>query len=293
MARGTAAQNGTGRGREVAGIILLGLAMFIGLSVMSLQAGSGTLMGPCGATVGLGAYALCGIGAYLLAFGLGVGAVRCLQGRPLHLAFGAHRLRGFGPGGLIGEYGAELMVSMVGRWGAALFGAMGLSVSLVLTTSISMRQLGAFAARAGRVIGAGAMRGIAVIFPERGEVERERDEEPEAPEAEEDEAPKKLMRRLLPRLRGKQADDTLHEKLVEVDDEEELLVLEKKVEDKLDKKRGKKRDDEAQVVKLSEVEPAVLKASKQDGAPLQVIENEKTELSAAPQLAPRPRSSRR
>ncbi len=87
-------------------------------------------------------------------------------------------------------------------------------------------------------------------------------------------------------LRGKQADDTLHEKLVEVDDEEELLVLEKKVEDKLDKKRGKKRDDEAQVVKLSEVEPAVLKASKQDGAPLQVIENEKTELSAAPQLAP-------
>src|SRR3954471_13644279 len=110
-----------GRGREVAGIVLLGLAIFVGLSVASLQLGSGTLMGPCGATVGLGVYALTGIGAYLVAFGLALAAVRCLQGRPLHLksvafasavagaisasillhlAFGAHRLRGFAPGGL-------------------------------------------------------------------------------------------------------------------------------------------------------------------------------------------------
>src|SRR3954468_9661092 len=73
------------RGREVAGIVLLGLAIFVGLSVVSLQLGSGTLMGPCGATVGLGVYALFGIGAYLASIGLAVAAVRCLAGRPLAL----------------------------------------------------------------------------------------------------------------------------------------------------------------------------------------------------------------
>src|SRR3954464_13515920 len=107
-----------GRGREVAGIVLLGLAIFVGLSVGSLQLGSGTLMGPCGATVGLGVYALFGVGAYLASIGLAIAAVRCLAGRPLalrsietaavigaalfaaillHLAAGPHRLHGFGP----------------------------------------------------------------------------------------------------------------------------------------------------------------------------------------------------
>src|SRR3954471_10435799 len=91
MGRASAARvsnDGAGRssrGREVAGIILLGLALFVGLSVGSLQLGSGTLMGPCGATVGLGVYALFGIGAYLASVGLAVAAVRCLAGRPLRL----------------------------------------------------------------------------------------------------------------------------------------------------------------------------------------------------------------
>ena len=40
----------------------------------------------------------------------------------LHLALGSHRLRGYGPGGLVGEYGAELLVALVGRVGAFLFG---------------------------------------------------------------------------------------------------------------------------------------------------------------------------
>ncbi|HEX4457525.1 MAG TPA: DNA translocase FtsK 4TM domain-containing protein, partial [Polyangia bacterium] len=140
--------------------MLLGLALFIGLSVVSLQLGSGTLMGPCGATVGLGVYALCGIGSYLVAFGLGFASLRCLQGQPvrvksvafwaalsggvsaailLHLAFGTHRLRGHSPGGIVGEYGAELMISFVGRVGAALFGLVLLAVALVLSTPLSLR----------------------------------------------------------------------------------------------------------------------------------------------------------
>src|SRR5438105_11272082 len=74
-----------GRGREVAGIVLLGLAIFVGLSVASLQLGHGSLMGPCGATVGLGVYALFGLGSYLFSIGLGMGAIRCLAGRALNL----------------------------------------------------------------------------------------------------------------------------------------------------------------------------------------------------------------
>src|SRR5437773_398334 len=41
------------RGREIAGIVLLALALFLGLSVASLQLGSGSLMGPGGAGVAL------------------------------------------------------------------------------------------------------------------------------------------------------------------------------------------------------------------------------------------------
>src|ERR1700760_4589942 len=79
-----AASSGS-RGREVLGIVLLGLAIFVGLSVASLQVGDGRLMGPCGATVGLGVYALVGVGAYLAALGLGFAALRCLQGEPVRM----------------------------------------------------------------------------------------------------------------------------------------------------------------------------------------------------------------
>jgi S-DNA-T family DNA segregation ATPase FtsK/SpoIIIE len=264
----------------VAGIVLLGLALFIGLSVASLQLGSGTLMGPCGATVGLAVYALTGIGAYLVALGLGLGAVRCLQGRPLHLksiafaaavggaisasillhlAFGHHRLRGFAPGGLVGEYGAELLVSLVGRVGAVLFGAMGTSVALVLSTPISMRTVGAHLVAAGKWLGQATVRGIAVMFPERGE----------------DELPPKRLK--------KGDDNTVAEKVVDVDEEQELDEAEAKlakiVEAKIvETKKKKRRDDDAQIVKL---DPPEVKASLEEGAPAEVIEGEKTELSEA------------
>jgi len=275
------------RGREVAGIILLGLSLFVGLSVMSLQIGAASLMGPCGATVGLGVYALCGIGAYLFAFGLGVGAVRCLGGRPLrlksvgflaavgatvfaavllHLLLGHHRLRGFGPGGLVGEYGAELMISMVGRVGAFLFGAMGLSVSLVLSTPLSMRQVGAFVGGGARWLGHGLLQGVVAIFPERGE--RDEDEQK-------------------PARRGKHGDDTLSELVLDIDEEEALEAprplprLEPKIE--LPKKPRKKRDDEAQLVKLDDAPaPVIAAADDNAAAPTAIIENEKTEISALP-----------
>src|SRR3954471_15344112 len=175
-----------GRGREVAGIVLLGLAIFVGVSVISLQLGSGTLMGPCGATVGLGVYALVGIGSYLVALGLGFAALRCLQGQPvrvksvefwaafgaglagailLHLALGTHRLRGHSPGGIIGEHGAEVLVSFVGHWGAALFGVVLLFASLVLSTPLSLRGVVDLVLSAGRGSLGLLGRTIANIFP--------------------------------------------------------------------------------------------------------------------------------
>jgi S-DNA-T family DNA segregation ATPase FtsK/SpoIIIE len=283
----------------VAGIVLLGLALFIGLSVVSLQLGTGTLMGPCGATVGLAVYALTGIGAYLVAFGLGLAAVRCLQGRPLHLksvafaaavtgaisaqillhlAFGLHRLRGFSPGGLIGEYGAELLVSLVGRVGAVLFGAMGVSVSLVLTTQVSMQTIGRGLLAAGKWIGAGAMRGITVMFPARDEIyDEDEDEDDDEEVAAKPEKPKKLK---------KSEDQTVHEKVVEVSEEdEELAEVEAKLAKIVEAKpKKKKRDDEAQVVKL--LPPPKMEASHEEGAPAEVIEGEKTELSEVPAPLP-------
>jgi S-DNA-T family DNA segregation ATPase FtsK/SpoIIIE len=196
---GTRASSSTtgGRGREVVGIILLGLALFVGLSVVSLQIGHGTLMGPCGATVGLAVYALVGVGSYLVAFGLGLVAVRCLTGRPLgiasvasvasavgtlslavllHLALGRFRLRGYGPGGLVGEYGTELLASLVGRVGAALFGVMGLAIATVLATPISMKQVVPIVARALRAAGAWLWRAVTAVFPSREEREAARAE---------------------------------------------------------------------------------------------------------------------
>src|SRR3954468_24218066 len=222
------------RGREVAGIVLLGLAIFVGLSVVSLQLGNGTLMGPCGATVGLGVYALVGVGAYLGSLGLGFAALRCLQGQPvrvksiafwaalgagistailLHLALGSHRLRGHAPGGVLGEYGAELLIAFVGNVGAFLFAMVLLAVSLVLSTSLSFRAIPTLLAAFGRGTVSTLTRTIALIFPQHDD-----DEEDEA-QAEEP-APKKL------RAKKEEIDATVADPDADVD-EADILAAEK------------------------------------------------------------------
>jgi S-DNA-T family DNA segregation ATPase FtsK/SpoIIIE len=285
--RALGASSSGSRGREVFGIVLLGLAIFVGLSVASLQLGDGRLMGPCGATVGLGVYALVGVGAYLAALGLGFAALRCLQGQPvrvksvgfwaalgigvsfamlLHLALGAHRLRGIGPGGALGEYGAELLVAFIGRVGAFLAGVVLLAVSLVLSTSLSFRAFPSLLAQAGRGLVAGARgtlgiltRTIALIFPVHEEEEEE----------EEEVAPKKL--------RGKKEEDaTVADGDAEVD-EADILAAEKALDAMAQMKRkSRKRDDEPQIIKVPQV------GASEEGAPAEIIDNEKTEISQGP-----------
>jgi DNA segregation ATPase FtsK/SpoIIIE, S-DNA-T family len=274
-------QLSSSRSREVSGIVLLGLALFVGLSVASLQLGAGTLMGPAGATVGLGVYALFGVGAYLFAIGLALCAVRCLVGRAvgwksvetwaaigvglsaailLHLALGRFRLRGYSPGGLVGEYGAELLIALVGRVGAALFGTMGLFVALVLSTSISFRAIGRVAWRGLRAAGAMIARSVIAIFPERDQ------DDDDAADDEAERGPRRV----------KSDDNTVTDRALDV---EERDVVE---DTPLPPRRRKRRDDEAQVVKLPPA-PAVAAAA-EDGAPAAIIDNEKTELSDAPPL---------
>jgi S-DNA-T family DNA segregation ATPase FtsK/SpoIIIE len=287
------------RGREVAGIVLLGLALFVGLSVVSLQLGSGTLMGPCGATVGLGVYALCGIGAYLVAFGLGFAALRCLQGQPvrvksvafwaalsggvaaailLHLALGTHRLRGHSPGGIVGEYGAELMISFVGRVGAALFGLVLLAVALVLSTPLSLRSIVDLALSGATGVLGFLGRTVASIFPAH-------DEEDDDAAVAERPAPKKRSR--------KEVDDTVSELAAGELDLDMAMdgpkIGEPRINERLGDKAAepkklpkKRRDDDAQIVKLP---PAQL-AGAEESAPNEIIENERTELSA---VTPAPR----
>jgi S-DNA-T family DNA segregation ATPase FtsK/SpoIIIE len=264
------------RGREVVGIVLLGLALFIGLSVASLQLGSGTLMGPCGATVGLGVYALFGFCSYSVAFGLGFASLRCLQGEPvrvksvgfwaaigagvstailLHLALAANRLHGHAPGGAVGEYGAELLIAFVGRVGAALFAVVLLAVSLVLSTPLSFRALPGFALAAGRGTVALVARTVALIFPAHDDDDEEVGERP-----------KKRAR--------KESDDTVAEPALEIGEDD---VIEAKVLEAV-KRARKKRDDEPQVIKLPLLAPAEV------AAPTEIIDNDRTEINQAPPL---------
>src|SRR5438552_13263224 len=73
------------RGREIGGIVLLALALFLALSVESFQFGTGSLMGPGGALVATGVYALVGVVSYLAALAIGATAVHLLRGHPVRL----------------------------------------------------------------------------------------------------------------------------------------------------------------------------------------------------------------
>src|SRR5262245_7469094 len=96
----------SGRGREVGGIMLLGLALFVGMSLLSFQFGKGSVMGPVGATVASGVYALLGIGGYLMAWLCASLAVRCLTGRALVGSW----VRG--AGGVIGTLGLLVLAHL-------------------------------------------------------------------------------------------------------------------------------------------------------------------------------------
>ncbi len=174
------------RSREVGGILLFALALFLLLSLGSLAAGVDRLMGPVGAAVGLSAYAALGVSAFVLAYGLGHRAVDLFRGRPFlvraaeisgffggllalavlfHLPLASYRLHGYAAGGLIGEYSAELLRSLVGTAGTVLLGLVGLALAIVACTPLTMRRAGRGLWQGLRAIGPWTRHACAALFP--------------------------------------------------------------------------------------------------------------------------------
>jgi hypothetical protein len=192
----------TGKGREIAGICLLGLGVFCGLSLISSHAGSGTMMGPGGRATASGLYTLAGVGAYLLVGVLLIVAVRVFRGLAwhrsfnelsgivgflagstvlLHLAFaGLPQLPG--PGGVMGRWLSDLGVSFIGTVGAALVASVLLVVSSMVLTSLSVGEVSAVgvwiahqSVRALVTTARGVGRLVAAMFPRKNDQEIDRE----------------------------------------------------------------------------------------------------------------------
>jgi S-DNA-T family DNA segregation ATPase FtsK/SpoIIIE len=175
MAARTRAQAQTGKGREIAGICLLGFGVFCALSLISMHAGSGTMMGPGGRATARGLYAFAGVGAYFMVGALLVVAVRVFRGRPLtrnfgevigvtgllgagsimlHLPFAPDpEIAGeavaltagedllHGPGGMLGEWLGQILASFVGTVGAVMAASLVLLISVLILTNISVGEV--------------------------------------------------------------------------------------------------------------------------------------------------------
>ena len=256
----------SGRWREVTGIVALGVALFVGLSLVTFQIGRGGLMGPVGGTVALGVYALLGVAGYLVVWGVSVVAVRCLIGGPvrprwprllagltgglgmtvlLHLALGAHRLHGHPPGGMVGEYGAELLSSLIGRVGTTIFAGVALLSALVLMTSLSLRTATELTLRGLKAGARFVWESVRAIFPDGSD-------EDDAP-AEEEESERRIEAK--PAARRQRRDDTESEDVVDVDDDHERAPPLALVPIGVPSPKKKRREDEAKVVALKRLEP--------------------------------------
>ena len=189
-----------GRKREIAGVVMLALGLFAGLSMLSMQLGGHQMMGPGGEAAAVGLYSLAGVAGYLFIAGLLVMAVRCFRGRPfvdgvleglgavmllvsaavlLHLPFTGVATAQHGPGGLLGQWMGEVTASFIGVVGAALAATTALVVSLLLVTEIRVHEvvvvLGWALRQAGRGILAtlrASWRVARAAFPEKDEAER-------------------------------------------------------------------------------------------------------------------------
>jgi hypothetical protein len=152
---------------EIFGILTLSSAVLIGLSLITVQFGSGKMMGPFGLMVGSLIHGALGLGAHLVVLALVVIAFRIFSGalgRSRHstlsliaawrqrigllfaLAFGTvflhmlgrpDRLAGASLGGAIGEYGAELSCALISDTGTWIITITGLALAMVLSTDFS------------------------------------------------------------------------------------------------------------------------------------------------------------
>jgi S-DNA-T family DNA segregation ATPase FtsK/SpoIIIE len=151
-----------GRSREIVGIVGLGSSIFLLASLLSLQAGGGTLMGPFGRSIASAVYGLTGMCAYLVAVGIIVVSIRLLMDREsavawnegvgigiglfclttlMHLVGGEYRVDGHASGGVIGEHFAEVLRAVISTAGTAVLAATGLFIAVVIATPMRMRTV--------------------------------------------------------------------------------------------------------------------------------------------------------
>jgi len=193
---------------EVIGVVALGAALFLLISMISLQAHA-LVMGPFGRSVASLYYGLAGVCGYLLIVLAAIAAVRMLLDRDpivpamiwlgtvlgvvalatlVHLCAPHYRVAGHGPGGALGEHLAEILRAMISTAGTALLALVGLVVAIVIATPLRMRDvLRAIGAALGTV--GIALRTAAVAFakfwadvlrailPSRDDAEDEDDED--------------------------------------------------------------------------------------------------------------------
>jgi hypothetical protein len=206
----------SGRRREILGIGLLGIGLFSLVSVISMQAGNGRIMGPGGAAAAAAIYSFSGIASYLLIGASLVLAIRLCRGKSIlggvveslgflslavsvavlcHLPFADGKVLLRGPGGLLGQYLGQIMASFIGGVGAALAATTVLCTAILLLTDIRVSEVldsvawaGRHASRAARwaagvvwhatVAGARALgRVVVAMFPEKSAAESAAEEE--------------------------------------------------------------------------------------------------------------------
>jgi len=205
-----------GRRREILGIGLLGIGLFLLVSLVSMQAGNNHLMGPGGAAAARGIYALAGIPSYISIVASLIIAVRLCRGKPVvdgvfeaagfvsllcstavlcHLPFAEGATLGHGPGGLMGQYLGQITASFIGGVGAALAATTLLATAVLLLTDIRVvevldsfawagRRVGRVSLWVGRMVFLGvsaSLRGlgrvVVAMFPERAEDEEAKEAE--------------------------------------------------------------------------------------------------------------------
>ena len=158
---------------EVIGVIGLGIALFLLVAMVSLQAGR-LVMGPFGRSSAGMFYGLAGVCGYVLIALAVVSAIRLLLERDpvmpglvvvgavigvmslatlAHLAAPSYRVAGHGPGGAVGEHLAEVLRAMISTVGTAMLACIGVVVAVVVATPLRM---GDVLRAIGRALRAGA-----------------------------------------------------------------------------------------------------------------------------------------
>ncbi|HTR51871.1 MAG TPA: DNA translocase FtsK 4TM domain-containing protein [Kofleriaceae bacterium] len=180
------AAGGSDRRREVLGVVGLGVAIFLLVAMVSLQAGA-LVMGPFGRGVAGLFYGLAGVCGYFLIVLGAIAAVRLILERepalpPLiaagtllavislamlaHLIAPGYRIAGHGPGGVTGEHLAEISRAVISTAGTTLLACVGLVVAAVIATPLRMRDVlhGAWAGMRAAALGVRTAARVTVRF---------------------------------------------------------------------------------------------------------------------------------